>query len=986
MIRSGRRGAGRRERGGAAGPLEERALRRFSAWSIALALAAGLAAGGSAAAQEAVSVTSDAAAIDLTRVVEVHRNRGDQIAVQTAPGSDGIVRRIEVRAREPGANPTWVTFALRNETEEQVDRLLVAPHFRLQGSGLLRPDLGGSRIVSITPSQGFRPDRQESPDADVFLVTLDPGSTVTYVAELRDQRLPQLVLWDADSYKDRINAFTLYRGMVLGIAGLSALFLTILFLVRGTSMLPAAAGLAWAALAYLCIDFGFWQRVFQIPVDRVRVYRAGAEAVIAATVLIFLFAYLGLGRWHVRFLWIAVAWLLGLAALLGVAAVEPALAAGIARISIATTAVLGLLLIAWLAVMRGYDRAVMLTPTWVVLVAWLAAMGATIAGALANDLAGAALNGGLVLLVLLVGFTVMQHAFAGAPVVAGIADTERRALALLGAGDVVWDWDVARDRIYTAPEAEASLGLKRGTLEGPAIGWLGHLHPADRDRFRAVLDAVIEARRGRIDEDFRLKDHEGHYRWFHLKARPVVGSDGEVLRCVGTMADVTEAKTAEERLLHDAVHDNLTGLPNRELFLDRLENALARARGEEGLRPSVFVIDLDRFKHVNDSVGMTIGDSVLMTVARRIRRLLKPQDTLGRLAGDQFGLVLTSEREPERIAALADQLRKQLRAPITFGERELFVTASIGVVVWDGKYRTEADMLKDAELAMYHAKKGGADRIEAFKPVMRSAGADRFGLESDLRRALERAEIKVLFQPVVRLEDQSIAGFEALVRWDHPKLGRIAPGDFISIAEESGVILDLGLFVLDKAARQLVAWHRDFPTDVPLHMSVNVSSRQLFRHDLIHDVRTVLTRTGLPAGSLKLEVTETLVMENPEYAAQVLERIRDLGAGLALDDFGTGFSSLAYLQRFPFDTLKIDRMFVRPTASGRRPVLLRSIVHMALDLGMDVVAEGIETLSDGIELLQMGCTFAQGFAYGEPMTAEQATQRLKGAARLAAAQ
>lgn len=938
-------------------------------------------------AQEAVSVTSDATAIDLTRVIEYHRDRGDQITVQTAPGSDGIVRRIEVRAREAGSNPTWITFALRNETDEQIDRILVAPHYRMVGSGLLRPDLGGSRIVSITPSQGFRPDRQENPDADVFLITLDPGTTVTFVAELRDTRVPLLTLWDSDAYKDRINAFTLFQGIVIGIAGLSALFLTILFLVKGTAMLPAAAVLAWAVLAYLCIDFGFWQKVFTIDAERDRIYRAGAEAVIAAATLIFLFAYLNLNRWHVRFFWIALAWSLGLVGLIGVAIVDPSLAAGIARISAAATAVFGLLLIAWLAIMRGYDRAIMLTPAWIVLLLWLVAAGATASGYLTNDLASSALAGGLVLIVLLVGFTVMQHAFAGGQGVSGlVSDSERRALALLGAGDVVWDWDVARDRIYTSPEAEAALGLKRGTLEGPAIRWLEHLHPGDRDRFRAVLDAIVEHRRGRLVEDFRLKDSEGHYRWFHLRARPVVGSDGEVLRCVGTLADVTEAKTAEERLLHDAVHDNLTGLPNRELFLDRLEAALVRTRADDTVRPSVFVINIDRFKLVNDSVGITVGDSVLMTIARRVARLLKPQDTLARLGGDQFGLVLLSEREPERIAAFAEQLRKQLRAPITFAERELFLTVSVGLVVWDGKYRSESDMLKDAELAMYHAKKAGADRIEAFKPAMRSTSADRLTIEGDLRRALQRDEIKVFYQPVVRLADQSIAGFEALLRWDHPRLGRIAPADFITIAEESGLILDIGLFVLDRTARQLAKWQVDFPTDVPLYASVNVSSRQLLRHDLIQDVRTVLTRTGVASGSLKLEITESLVMENPEYAAQMLSRIRDLGAGLALDDFGTGYSSLAYLQRFPFDMLKIDRLFVKPNGSGRRPVLLRSIVAMALDLGLEVVAEGTETLSDGIELLQMGCTYAQGFAYGEAMSAEHATQRLRGAARLAAAQ
>ena len=279
---------------------------------------------------------------------------------------------------------------------------------------------------------------------------------------------------------------------------------------------------------------------------------------------------------------------------------------------------------------------------------------------------------------------------------------------------------------------------------------------------------------------------------------------------------------------------------------------------------------------------------------------------------------------------------------------------------------------------MYHAKRLGGDRIEVFKAAMRARKTDRLALESELRRALEREEITILYQPIVRLEDRSVAGFEALARWDHPKMGRMSPAEFISIAEEIGLIVDLGLFALERTAQQLSVWQRATRTREPLFASVNVSSRQLLRQDLIHDLRTVLTRTGLARGTLKLELTESLVMENPEHAAQMLHRMRELGAGLALDDFGTGHSSLAYLQRFPFDTIKIDQSFVRATSKGKRPVILRSIIALAHDLGMQVVAEGAETDSDAVELYQLGCEFAQGFVFGQPMSAEAARDLLAG--------
>ncbi|MGD0053765.1 MAG: diguanylate cyclase, partial [Vulcanimicrobiaceae bacterium] len=366
------------------------------------------------------------------------------------------------------------------------------------------------------------------------------------------------------------------------------------------------------------------------------------------------------------------------------------------------------------------------------------------------------------------------HAFAGGMTNNIVSDVERRALALTGAGDMIWDWDVFADKVYTSPETETALGLKHGALDGPAAKWLDVLHQLDRDRFRATLDSVLEQRRGRVSQDFRMRTADGHYLWFALRARPVVGSDGEVVRLVGTLTDVTEFKTAEERLLHDAVHDNLTGLPNRELFLDRLDAVLGLSKTDAALRPTVVVVDLDRFKQVNDSVGMAVGDSILLTLARRIGRLIKPQDTVARLSGDQFGLILLSERDSARITGLAETIRKTLRAPITFRDREIFLTASIGLTLGDSESQRGEEVLKDAELAMYHAKRGGGDRIDVFKAAMRARKSDRLSIESDLRRALERDEISIFYQPIVRLDDRAIAGFEALARWNHPKLGRVS--------------------------------------------------------------------------------------------------------------------------------------------------------------------------------------------------------------------
>lgn len=926
-------------------------------------------------AAEPVKIARDDTALDLTATTEIYTNQGDAFQVSTAAGADGIRRRIEVRSSSPQHQGDWAVFALANVSEEQLERVIVAPHFRLVNSKLFWPDLGSQRIIAITPSEGFALDRQPSTEADVFRITLNPGAVITFVAELSTPQLPQIYLWEPDAYKDTVNAFTLYRGIVLGIAGLLAVFLTILFVVKGTSMLPAAAALAWAVLAYICVDFGFLEKLISVTSSDQRIWRAGAEVALASSLVIFLFTYLNLNRWHVHLGYATFAWILGLGLLFGVAIYDPSVASGIARLSLALTATAGIVLIIYLGFNR-YDRAILLVPTWALLLVWLFGGWLTITGRLDNDIIQPALGGGLVLIVLLIGFTVMQHAFAGGAYQQGLfSDLERQSLALTGSGDTVWDWDVARDRVVTSPDISIRLGLSPGTMHGPARNWLPRLHPDDRDRFRATLDVLLEHRKGRLNHEFRIRAEDGHFHWLKIRARPVLGSNGEVIRCVGTIIDVTEQKNSVDRLLADAMHDNLTGLPNREVFLDRLQSVLALANGSEALRPTVMSIDIDRYKQVNDSLGISAGDNILIALTRRLRRLLKPQDTLARLSGDEFGLILVSERDPAKVADFADAVSKAIMVPINFANREIILTASIGLVSWVDQQESATGLLSDAELAMYRAKRAGGNRVEPFRPAFRAGGTDRLQLETDLRRAIDRKELSMVYQPIMRLADGEVAGFEALMRWDHPKRGSIPPSEFIPIAEASDLIEPLGMFALERATTDLTDWEKQ-TGDVPIFVSVNLSSAQLLSSELYNDIRAMLTKTQCDPRRLKLELTESVVMENPEQARLVLGKLRDSGISLALDDFGTGYSSIAYLTRFPFDTIKLDKALVCDH-SDKRAVLLKSIISMARGLEMKVVAEGIETEEEGQELAQMGCDYGQSYLYGAPIGAESVLRLLR---------
>ena len=946
------------------------------AWTVVLAVAfLATLMSPQARALEIVDVSPSSRAIELTGEVDSWPRHGERLQVSTAPGADGIVRRIEVRAREPGQATSWVVLALANNSDEQLDRVLVAPHYVLSGSGIFRPDLGQSRIVNITPSQGFRPEREPAPAADLFRLTLDPGAVVTYVIELSGPALPQLRLWQDEAYKDTANSLTLYHGMVLGVSGLLALFLTILFVVRGTLMFPVAAAVGWAVLAYLCVDFGFWEKVFRVQDADNRVVRAASEVMITGSLALFLTVYLFFDRWRLRMAIIIAGLLAVVASAVAVALIDPALAAGIARFGLALVGIIGLGLIALNAV-QGLDRAILMVPTWTLLLGWVWGGFLVVSGDISNDLAAPALNGGLVLLVLLIGLTVMQHAFAGASISSGILpDLQRKAFALMGSGDFVFDWDIPRDRLFVGSEVAIRLGLNEEALGGALGRFLETIHVADQDRIRVTIETMVELRRGRIAQDLRLRASDGHHTWFRLKARPILGADGEIQRIVGTLTDITDTKTAEERLLQDAVHDNLTGLPNRELFTDRLAGVVQRINSG-GPTPSVLLIDIDKFRQVNDGIGIAGADSVLLTLARRLQRLIQPQDTLARISGDQFGLLLVSESDPVRVKAVAESISKAVRVPMTFGDNELFLTCSQGIASYNDDSQDEDALFENAEIALNYAKRMGSDYIELYRPLMRTVGISRLSVSSELKRSVERGEIRLVYQPIVNLGDRRIAGFEALARWDHPRYGRMPPQEFIQVAEENGVIIDIGMSALDSAAKQTAEWQKRIGNDREIFTSVNISSPHLFRHDLITDVKSVISRNKLENAQLKLELTESIVMENPEHAAQIMTRLKDSGAGLAMDDFGTGYSSLAYLQKLPFDTLKVDHSFVRENGNGARPLILKSIISLAHDLRMGVIAEGAETDRDASELAKLGCEFAQGFYFGRPMSATDATRLL----------
>jgi diguanylate cyclase (GGDEF)-like protein/PAS domain S-box-containing protein len=559
------------------------------------------------------------------------------------------------------------------------------------------------------------------------------------------------------------------------------------------------------------------------------------------------------------------------------------------------------------------------------------------------------------------------------------ASEHRYALAVSGANDGLWDWNIARGTVYFSPRWKAMLGYAEEEIDARIEEWLERVHPDDLAALRAALDDHLEGRRPHFECEHRLFTKSGEVLWVLARGLAVRDPSGKGQRIAGSLTDVTARKLAETQLLHDALHDALTGLANRALCLDRLEQALRQYRRDPEKIFGVLFFDLDRFKNVNDSLGHSVGDQLLLEVARRLQRFLRPGDTLARLGGDEFAILLTDIDGVADATHVGERVHELLAQAFVIGDHEIYTSASVGIAMVSEEYERPEELLRDADLAMYRAKQGASGCCEVFDSNMYESAVALLKLETDLRRAIERDEFVIHYQPIVSLETGRVLGFEALVRWRHPERGLVMPDQFIPTAEETGLIVPIGWWALRTAAKQMREWQQIFPADPPLSISVNISGKLFLAPSMSSRLLDILRECDLDPASLRLEITESAIMDHRDAAVAELTRLRAAGVKLHVDDFGTGYSSLTYLQRFAYDSLKIDRSFV----SGMRQeeggmALVRAIVALGKMLNMNVIAEGVETPEQYHWLHAMECPEGQGFWFSRPLDRVAAARLLQG--------
>jgi diguanylate cyclase (GGDEF)-like protein/PAS domain S-box-containing protein len=546
---------------------------------------------------------------------------------------------------------------------------------------------------------------------------------------------------------------------------------------------------------------------------------------------------------------------------------------------------------------------------------------------------------------------------------------QRYALAVRGANDGTWDWDLQSDDVYFSSRWKSMLGYPEEAIGDSPREWLGRVHVEDDERVRRAIDTHLVGGSPHLETEHRILHRDGSYRWVLVRGAAIRDEEDTATRIAGSMTDITRQKAAEKRLLHEALHDPLTGLPNRTLFLDRLAVSLKRAERDRDHRCAVLFLDLDRFKLVNDGFSHAAGDSLLVALARRLTAHLRPGDTVARIGGDEFTILLDGIRSTGEPTEIAERIQRTLSDPFHMGGHDLVVTVSVGITVGE-RGSKPAELLRDADISMYAAKRQGGARSATFDEAMRSRVVTELQLEGDLRRAIEQQQLRVFYQPIFELGSGRLTGFEALARWPEG-IPQVSPAEFIAVAEKSRLIAPLGRLVMKEACGTLSAWRNEDLLDPDVTVSVNVSGRQFGEPGLLEDVATTLDETGLPADALRLEITETTMMYEPEHMRAILRDLETIGVRSQIDDFGIGYSSLRFLQQFHSDALKIDGSFVAKMDSDEESkAIVRAVIALGRSLDLRVIAEGVETSSQLEQLRECGCDCAQGFRLGRPMDAD----------------
>ena len=939
--------------------------------------------GGAKAAETIISLPPDVLVLDLatlgTQVAAQRRNVTLEVPGETA----GTRAVLELRGEAAGPDFNWTIYSITNQAEGPRSLVLAIGHQRLAASGFLPLKPFGTQIVKI--------NWVKPPDAlmvlpalsdDAFGFTLAGKSTLTFAIE-GPPLLHSIRLMDVNGFAERQTTAGFVNGATLAVSFILCLLIIALFGMRSQVEFVAGSFFAFTCLQFMALEAGYLDRfatAFANPSFNLQHLRAISEILLASGIAVAAWKLTAPNRQPTSgktFQLLHGLLILGAATGLCLLAFrDPARAAQFARLWVVVAATLGFCLaLQARQPSKGAMEFGMLF--WCGVLAWTLSAAAAAMQRTPSANLSPLLMAGLSAIVAALAFAMARFAFSqGYLSNYYLTDASRRSLALAGAQHFLWDWLPNLQVLEVGDELAKSLGYDHHMFKtgSAANNFTSLLHPTELRAYAAMVSPGHMQANGVIEQEIRLRNAAGDYQWFVLKARGLPGPGVYAERLIGTLTDITRSKQQEDKLINEAVRDPVTGLPSRAIFMDRLEREIDKPMG---LPVRVVLIAIERFKVLNDGLGHDLGDQLLLAAGQRIAENLNPEETLTRISGSMFAVMYVEGIARRNVGDLAEKLLQELGQPISIATQQVYLSPTIGISLSSGDGHSADDLRKQAASALHAAQASGQRSVKFFNEDMKDERADNVALEADLRRAIDRHEIEVHYQPIIHLPTGSVAGLEALARWNHPTRGPLSPGEFIGMAEEAGLINEIGDLILSEAARQLGIWQRTLIRNSAVYVAVNVSADQLSDSNFLDRIEAIISREGLPPQSLKIELTESVVMRYPERTRQLIVKLRAIGVGVACDDFGTGFSNLASLRDLLFDTLKMDKSFIAAEAlDGRGGLILSTVVELAHSLGMVVVAEGVEADDQLDMLLMLGCDLGQGYLLGEPKPARELTNLL----------
>ncbi len=938
---------------------------------------------GAKAAETIIALPPHVLVLDLgtlgTQVAAQRRNVKLEVPGETA----GTRAVLELHGEAAGPDFNWTIYSVTNQSAGPRSLVLAVGHQRLTASGFFPLKPFGTQLIKVN---WVKPPNTltilPAPSDDAFGFIVAGKSTLTFAIE-GPTLLHSIRLMDVNAFAQQQTTVGFVNGATLAVSFILCLLIIALFGIRSQVEFVAGSFFAFTCLQFIALEAGYLDNLtmsFANPAISLQLVRAISETLFASGIAVAAWKLTAPNRQQVSGkslqLLHGLTILGATTGLLLLASHDPARAAQFSRAWVVIAATVGSCLVLQ-ARRRGSGALEFGMFFWCAVLGWTLLAAAAAMNHTPSFVFSPLLMAGLSAIVAALAFAMARFAFSqGYLSNYYLTDASRRSLALAGAQHFLWDWLPNQQVLEVGDELAKNLGYEQHKFKtgSAARSFAALLHPTDEHAYAAIIGAGHMQSDSVIEQEIRLGNADGDYQWFVLKARGLPGSGPYAERLIGTLTEITRSKQQEDKLINEAVRDPVTGLPSRALFMDRLEREIDKPLG---LPVRVMLIAIERFKVLNDGLGHDLGDQLLLAAGQRIAENLNPEESLTRISGSMFAVMYVESIARRNVGDLAEKLLLELGQPISIATQQIYLSPTIGISLSSADGHSADDLRKQAASALHAAQADGKRSVKFFNEDMKDERADNVALEADLRRAIDRHQIEVHYQPLIHLSTGSVAGLEALARWNHPTRGPLSPSEFIGMAEEAGLINEIGDIILSEAARQLGIWRRTLIRNSPVYVAVNVSADQLSDTNFLDRLEAIISKEGLPPQSLKIELTESVVMRFPERTRQLIVKLRAIGVGVACDDFGTGFSNLASLRDLHFDTLKMDKSFIAAEAlDGRGGLILSTVVELAHSLGMVVVAEGVETEDQLDMLLLLGCDLGQGYLLGEPKPARELTNLL----------